>query len=65
MRKVETYASVRDAIADTPEQAAYCGVTQPRMNGLLRGQVSRNSMTSTARVLVLKTFAIFLRLQRP
>jgi predicted XRE-type DNA-binding protein len=65
----ETYASVWDALADTPEQAANlraradlmrqiaeliqasgwkqveaaerCGVTQPRINDLLRGRVSR------------------------
>ena len=68
---VATYASVWDAIADTPEQAANlraraelmrqiaaivresgwtqieaagrCGITQPRMNDLLRGRVSRFS----------------------
>jgi predicted XRE-type DNA-binding protein len=68
----EKYASVWDAIADTPEQAAnlraraelmrkiaavvkeskwtqteaaaHCGVTQPRMNDLLRGRVSRFSL---------------------
>ena len=69
MTKTESYDSVWDAIADTPEQAAnlqtraelmrqiaaivkesgwkqaeaatHCGVTQPRMNDLLRGRVSR------------------------
>ncbi len=70
MKKREnTYASVWDALADTPEQAANlqaradlmrqiaeliqaegwkqvdaadrCGVTQPRINDLLRGRVSR------------------------
>ena len=67
--EVERYASVWDAIADTPEGAAnlralaelmhtiegivkdggwtqteaavWCGMTQPRMNDLLRGRVSR------------------------
>ena len=67
MSKVENYASVWDALADTPEQAANlraraelmqkigarlkqhdwtqaeaarrCGVTQPRINDLLRGRV--------------------------
>jgi predicted XRE-type DNA-binding protein len=67
-KKVTEYASVWDAIADTPEEAANlraraelmqeieaivtaagwtqteaakrCGVTQPRMNDLLRGRVS-------------------------
>jgi predicted XRE-type DNA-binding protein len=68
----ETYASVWDALADSPEQAANlraraelmdaiaayvrrqgwtqaeaarrCGVTQPRMNDLLRGRISRFSL---------------------
>ena len=72
MRKNESYASVWDAIADTPEQAAHlraraelmqqiaaivkkgkwtqaeaasqCGVTQPRMNDLLRGRIARFSL---------------------
>lgn len=72
MKKVTEYASVWDAIADTPEEAANlraraelmqqieaivkaakwtqaeaakrCGVTQPRMNDLLRGRVSRFSL---------------------
>lgn len=71
MSKVKLYASVWDALADTPEQAANlraraelmqqiaaiakrnrwtqseaaqrCGITQPRMNDLLRGRVSRFS----------------------
>jgi predicted XRE-type DNA-binding protein len=70
--KSDRYASVWDALADTPEQAAnlraraelmrqiaaivkesswtqaeaaaQCGVTQPRMNDLLRGRVSRFSI---------------------
>src|SRR5215471_7289974 len=69
MRKPESYASVWDAIADTPGQAAnlraraelmrqiaalvkkerwtqveaaqHCGVTQPRINDLLRGRGCR------------------------
>jgi predicted XRE-type DNA-binding protein len=72
MSHTKTYASVWDAIADTPEQAANlraraelmrqiaaivkennwtqteaaarCGVTQPRMNDLLRGRLSRFSL---------------------
>jgi predicted XRE-type DNA-binding protein len=68
-KRKDTYASVWDALADTPEQAANlqtradlmrqiaelieaegwkqveaaerCGVTQPRINDLLRGRVSR------------------------
>lgn len=77
-RKSETYASVWDAIADTPEQAANlraraelmqkiaavvneagwtqaeaarrCGVTQPRMNDLLRGRVSRFSLDALVNI---------------
>ena len=72
MKTAESYESVWDAIADTPEQAAnlrsrpelmqkiaarvqqhgwtqaeaasHCGVTQPRINDLLRGRVSRFSL---------------------
>lgn len=68
----ETYASIWDALTDSPEQAANlraraelmdaiaahvrrqgwtqaeaarrCGVTQPRMNDLLRGRLSRFSL---------------------
>ena len=78
MRKYESYASVWDAIADTPEQAAnlraradlmrqiaalvkkkkwtqveaasHCGVTQPRMNDLLRGRVSRFSLDALVNI---------------
>jgi len=76
--KRESYASVWDAIADTPEQAAnlraraelmrqiaaivnergwtqaeaaaQCGVTQPRMNDLLRGRVSRFSIDALVNI---------------
>ena len=69
---VQTFESVWDAIADTPEEAANlrlrselmdkiaaileengwtqaeaaarCGVTQPRVNDLLRGRISRFSL---------------------
>jgi predicted XRE-type DNA-binding protein len=72
------FASVWDAIADTPEQAANlraraelmrqiaaivnwhgwtqseaaacCGVTQPRMNDLLRGRVSRFSIDALVNI---------------
>ena len=72
MTRAKVYASVWDALADTPEQAANlrartelmqqiaaivkknrwtqteaaqrCGITQPRMNDLLRGRVSRFSL---------------------
>jgi phage-related protein/predicted XRE-type DNA-binding protein len=75
---IDTYASVWDAIADTPEQAANlqarselmrqiaalvrenrwtqteaaqrCGVTQPRMNDLLRGRVSRFSLDALVNI---------------
>ena len=78
MSKVESYASVWDAIADTPEQAANlraraelmqkigarlkkhgwtqseaamrCGVTQPRINDLLRGRVSRFSLDALVNI---------------
>ena len=78
MKKNESYKSVWDAIADTPEQAANlraraelmmqiselvkasawtqaeaakrCGVTQPRMNDLLRGRVSRFSLDALVNI---------------
>ena len=78
MSKSETYASVWDALADTPKQAAnlraraelmqqiaaivkeskwtqveaaaHCGITQPRMNDLLRGRVSRFSLDALVNV---------------
>ncbi len=78
MSKHETFASVWDAIADTPEQAANlraraelmqqiaaiisasgwkqseaaerCGVTQPRINDLLRGRVSRFSLDALVNI---------------
>ena len=76
--KTEHYASVWDALADTPEEAANlrtraelmqqiaaiveengwtqveaasrCGVTQPRMNDLLRGRVSRFSLDALVNI---------------
>ena len=76
--KIESYASVWDAIADTPEEAANlrlrselidkitalvaekgwtqvdaarrCGVTQPRMNDLLRGRISRFSLDALVNI---------------
>ena len=78
MTKTESYASVWDAIADTPGQAANlraraelmqqiaamvkrqgwtqteaasrCGVTQPRINDLLRGRVSRFSLDALVNI---------------
>lgn len=77
-KKITSYASVWDALADTPEQAANlraraelmqqiaaivkesgwtqteaaenCGVTQPRMNDLLRGRVSRFSLDALVNI---------------
>ena len=74
----QTFDSVWDAIADTPEQAAnlrmraelmtqiaeiisengwkqaeaaaHCGVTQPRINDLLRGRVSRFSLDALVNI---------------
>jgi len=76
--ETESYASVWDAIVDTPEQAAnlrtraelmqkiaaivkasgwtqteaasHCGVTQPCMNDLLRGRVSRFSLDALVNI---------------
>jgi predicted XRE-type DNA-binding protein len=78
MSKTETFNSVWDAIADTPEQAAnlqtrselmqkiaaiikandwkqieaarHCSVTQPRINDLLRGRVSRFSLDALVNI---------------
>ena len=78
MTENETFTSVWDAIADTPEQAAnlraraelmqqiaaiinannwkqadaatHCGVTQPRINDLLRGRVSRFSLDALVNI---------------
>ena len=76
--KLESYASVWDAISDTPEEAAnlrvraelmdkittiieesgwtqteaaeHCGVTQPRINDLLRGRISRFSLDALVNI---------------
>lgn len=76
--ETERYASVWDAIADTPEEAANlrlrselmdqitaiieangwtqveaarrCGVTQPRVNDLLRGRISRFSLDALVNI---------------
>jgi predicted XRE-type DNA-binding protein len=77
-RRADTFTSVWDALADTPEQAANlraradlmrqiaglieangwkqvqaaerCGVTQPRINDLLRGRVSRFSLDALVNI---------------
>jgi predicted XRE-type DNA-binding protein len=76
--KTNAFASVWDAIADTPEEAAnlrvradvmskiaalveegdwtqaeaanHCGVTQPRINDLLRGRISRFSLDALVNI---------------
>ena len=76
--KGDTYASVWDALADTPEEAGNlrvraelmeqiaaivqkggwtqveaatrCGVTQPRINDLLRGRISRFSLDALVNI---------------
>jgi predicted XRE-type DNA-binding protein len=78
MSEIESYASVWDALANTPEQAAnlraraelmqqiadivkqsawtqteaasHCGVTQPRVNDLLRGRISRFSLDALVNI---------------
>lgn len=78
MTEIQTFVSVWDAIADTPEQAANlraraelmtqiteivrssgwkqaeaaarCGVTQPRVNDLLRGRISRFSLDALVNI---------------
>ena len=78
MTKAQTFNSVWDAIAETPEQAAnlraraelmqqiaaiirdsgwkqveaaeQCGLTQPRINDLLRGRVSRFSLDALVNI---------------
>ncbi|MGI9170020.1 MAG: helix-turn-helix domain-containing protein [Caulobacteraceae bacterium] len=78
MTEIQTFESVWDAIADTPQEAAnlraraelmrqiaaiikaggrtqtaaaaHCGVTQPRINDLLRGRVSRFSLDALVNI---------------
>jgi len=80
MTDIQTFTSVWDAIADTPEQAAnlqaraelmqqiaaiikannwkqseaanHCGLTQPRINDLLRGRVSNFSLDALVNIAV-------------
>ena len=87
----ESYASVWDAIADTPEQAAslkaraemmrqiadiirrngwtqavaarHCGITQPRMNDLLRGRISRFSLDALVNLATALGHSVHLRLR--
>lgn len=78
MNQVESYQSVWDALADTPEEAMnlrvraelmhritdliqengwtqaeaarQCGLTQPRINDLLRGRISRFSLDALVNI---------------
>lgn len=89
--KADSFNSVWDAIADTPEQAAnlqaraelmrqiaaiikannwkqadaasHCGVTQPRINDLLRGRVSRFSLDALVNIATALGKRIRLRLE--
>lgn len=91
VQKVESFASVWDAIADTPEQAANlrarseltrqitaivkesnwtqteaaqrCGLTQPRMNDLLRGRVSRFSLDALVNIATAMGREVYYELQ--
>ena len=88
---IQTYASVWDAIADTPAEAANlrlrselmdriaaivaeqgwtqsdaatrCGVTQPRMNDLLRGRISRFSLDALVNIAAALGLRIQVRLE--
>lgn len=88
---IQTFASVWDAIADTPAEAANlklrselmdqiaaivaeqgwtqseaalrCGVTQPRMNDLLRGRISRFSLDALVNIAAALGLRIQVRLQ--
>ena len=91
MNEIETFTSVWDAIADTPEQAAnlrarselmqkiaeiikannwkqadaalHCGVTQPRINDLLRGRVSRFSLDALVNIATALGRRVYLELE--
>jgi predicted XRE-type DNA-binding protein len=88
---IQTFASVWDAIADTPAEAANlklrselmdqiaaivveqgwtqgdaaarCGVTQPRMNDLLRGRISRFSLDALVNIASALGLRVQLRLE--
>jgi predicted XRE-type DNA-binding protein len=91
MNEIETFTSIWDAIADTPEQAAnlrarselmqqiaaiikanmwkqadaalHCGVTQPRINDLLRGRVSRFSLDALVNIATALGRRVLLKLE--
>ncbi|WP_295445240.1 XRE family transcriptional regulator [uncultured Thiodictyon sp.] len=88
---IQTFASVWDAIADTPAEAANlklrselmdqitaivtehgwtqseaatrCGVTQPRMNDLLRGRISRFSLDALVNIAAALGLRVQVRLE--
>ncbi|WP_295388999.1 XRE family transcriptional regulator [uncultured Thiodictyon sp.] len=88
---IQTFASVWDAIADTPAEAANlklrselmdqiaaivtehgwtqseaatrCGVTQPRMNDLLRGRISRFSLDALVNIAAVLGLRVQVRLE--
>lgn len=85
------YASVWDALADTPEEAAnlkarseimrkisdiiekngwtqaeaaaHCGVTQPRINDLLRGRITRFSLDALVNIATSIGFRVHVELE--
>lgn len=89
---MKTYASVWDALADSPEEAANlrlrsalmrqiarlierknwtqaeaasrCGVTQPRINDLLRGRISRFSLDALVNIAAALGRRVTLKLER-
>ncbi len=89
--EIQTFASVWDAIADTPAEAANlklrselmhqiaavvteqgwtqrdaaarCGVTQPRMNDLLRGRISRFSLDALVNIATALGLRVQVRLE--
>lgn len=90
-QEIQTFASVWDAIADTPAEAANlklrselmdqiaaivaeqgwsqneaamrCGVTQPRMNDLLRGRISRFSLDALVNIAAVLGLRVQVRLE--
>lgn len=91
MNTTESFESVWDALADTPEQAAnlmarsellqkitavinehnwsqteaaaHCKITQPRMNDLLRGRLSRFSLDALVNIATALGFRIHIELE--
>ena len=91
MSKIDSYASIWDAIAESPEEAANlrmraelmrkiatlvkkagwtqaeaarrCGVTQPRLNDLLRGKISRFSLDALVNIATALGWKVSVRLK--